>query len=65
MTPSAELARLEKLIPPEKLAALLRHLADRVEERQHKGGGHVVLDLHFDPRGTLVRVDDAAKIRVF
>ena len=45
MTPSAELARLEKLIPPEKLAAILRRIADRAEELQRQGAGADV-ELH-------------------
>ncbi len=58
MTPSAEFARLEKLIPPEKLAALLRHLADRAEERAEKGGAQLVLTLHFGRDGTLSKVTE-------
>ncbi len=55
MTPSAELARLEKLIPPEKLAAILRRIADRGEELQESGDGAVVkIALHFN-RGAYSR----------
>ena len=48
VTASAELARLEKLIPPEKLAAILRRIADRAEERcESEHGGEIVVTLHF------------------
>ena len=46
MTPSAELARLEKLIPPEKLAdSILQGSRIGAEELQRQGAGAAV-ELH-------------------
>ena len=40
-----QVARLEKLIPPAKLAAILRRIAERGEELQRQGAGADV-ELH-------------------
>ena len=49
-----QVARLEKLIPPEKLAAILRRMADRAEELNRSREGAIVkLAIHFN-RGKLL-----------
>ena len=64
-TAAHQLARLEKLIPPEKLAAILRRLADRAEEQRRKRtGGALELTLHFDGAGRLAKVTERLDGRV-